>query len=165
MDRVVLSIAKCRSQRCGGVYANIMSLRFPGGAAEVTKNGAVYRLPRIIKNGREALYLVRFYLPRFQDLPLPDKIATILHELHHIDPKFNGCFRSFGGKRWAHGRSQKTFEGMFESLQCDIMKHIDQMTDLFLNCRFTVLLQRFGDVYGDRYASITPYEDRFRVLT
>lgn len=165
MDRVVLSIAKCRSPKCRGVYANIMSLRFPGGATEVSRNGAVYRLPRIIKNGSEALYLVRFYLPRFQDLPLADKIATILHELHHIEPKFNGCFRNFGGKRWAHGASQKAFERMFESLQHDVLKHMDPMADLFLNCRFAGLLQRFGDIYGDRYASIAPYEDRLRVLT
>ncbi len=165
MDRVVLSLAKCRSKKCKGVYANITSLRFPCGADRLERNGRIYRWPKILKNGHEALYLLRFYLPRFHDLAFADKVTTILHELHHIDPKFNGEFRRFDGRRWAHGSSQKSFEAMFASLQRDVMKRMDPMGELFLNCRFATLLKRVGDVYGDRYTSIAPYEERMQSVT
>lgn len=164
MDRVILSVARCRSSKCKGVYANITSLRFPQGADRVERNGRVYRWPRILKNGREALYLMRFYLPRFHDLSLEEKVATILHELHHIDPKFNGEFRKFDGRRWAHGPSQKAFEAMFASLKRDILKQPGALCDLFLDCRFATLLKRFGHIYGDRYTGIAPYEDRAQML-
>lgn len=158
MDRVVLSVTRCRSRNCQGVYANITSLRFPFGPKRPPAGGQIYRWPKIVKNGCEALYLIRFYLPRFHNLPLEAKVTTILHELYHIDPKFNGEFRSFGGKRWAHGPSQKAFERMYESLTREILKASNPMCEVFLNCQFATLLKRVGDIYGDRYAFVTTRE-------
>jgi len=150
MDRVVVSIAKCRSRSARGLYATISSLRFPNARSDKKTNGRVYRWPCVKKGGREALYLIKFYLPRFHDLSLDDKVTTILHELHHIHPKFNGEFRSFPGRNWAHGGSQRKYERMFECLKRDILKRSDPFETLFLNCRFRTLLRRFGDVYGHR---------------
>ncbi len=150
MDRVVLSVARCRSRARNGRYASISSLKFPGGRAGEARGGRVYRLPRIRKNGVDALYLIKFYLPRFHNLPLEEKVSTILHELFHIHPKFNGEFRAFAGRNWAHGGRQRDFDKLFACLKRDILKKSDPLCELFLNCRFQTLLRRFGDVCGDR---------------
>ena len=165
MDRVVLSVAKCRSKSLRGTYASVTSLRFPGGAVNRQCGGRIYRWPKVLKNGHEALYLIKFYLPRFHNLSFEDKVATILHELYHIDPKFNGDFRNFGGRHWAHGSSRASYDAMFAPLTREIVKRHGPMCDLFLNCRFSTLLKRFGDIYGQRYSCIGPYEDKERVLS
>ena len=36
------------------------------------------------------LYLLSFYLPRFLKLPWREKLATVIHELWHVNPQFNG---------------------------------------------------------------------------
>ncbi len=150
MDRVVLSVAKCRSRSARGLYASVASLAFQDERVSHGTDGCMYSWPRVLKNGREALYLVKFYLPRFHNLSYENKIATILHELYHIHPRFNGEFRCFPGRNWAHGGSRTQFERMFASLKRDILKRSDPFTELFLNCRFRTLVERFGDVYGDR---------------
>ena len=155
MDRVVLSVVKCRTENGHGVYANITSLRYPLGPRK-RASSEIYRWPKIVKNGCEALYLIRFFLPRFHNLSYDGKVATILHELYHIDPKFNGEFRNFGGKRWAHGPSQRAYEDMYSTLKGSILESSDPVCDFFLNCRFAALLRRVGDIYGDRYAAISP---------
>jgi len=160
MDRVVLSLGRCRSRSYRGEYANITSLRFPYGDEPRRCGDKIYRWPTILKNGRAALYLIKFYLPRFHNLSFEDKVSTILHELHHIDPKFNGRFRNFGGRHWAHGPSQNSFERMYESLKRDIMGNPGRFCELFLHCRFSTLLKRFGDVYGDTYACLRSYEQK-----
>ncbi len=152
MDRVILTVAKCRSTSRRGIYASVTSLRFPEG----TQSGAngkrkhMYRWPKVRKNGRQALYLIKFYLPRFHNLSLEEKVATILHELYHIHPKFNGEFRTFSGRHWAHGNSRGKFEKMYESLKRDILKRSSPLREMFLNCRFHTLLKRYGNIYGDR---------------
>lgn len=158
MDRVVLSVAKCRSKSSRGLQASISSLRFPNGRCEENGSGRVYRCPRVKKGGREALYLIKFYLPRFHDLSVEDKVGTILHELYHIHPKFNGELRCFAGRNWAHGASHKKYEMMFKCLKRDILKRRDPFTDVFLNCKFRALLKRFGDVYADRLIFTRPVE-------
>jgi hypothetical protein len=160
MDRVVLAVARCRSKTTQGPCASITSLacgeKLEPAAGEGC-GGQLYGWPKVRKEGREALYLVKFYLPRFHNLSLDDKVSTILHELHHIHPKFNGQFRSFGGRNWAHGNSHGELERMFECLKRDILKRIDPFCNVFLNCRFHALLKRFGDVYGD-HVVLSPAE-------
>lgn len=150
MDRVILSVAKCRSRSRKGVYASIMSLKYPDGRVKKPFRGRAYQWGEVRKNGKAALYLIKIYLPRFHNMSIDEKVSTILHELHHIHPKFNGELRRFDGSHWAHGKSQRDFEAMFECLKRDIMKRLSPMCELFLNCRFLSLLKRFGDVYGDR---------------
>jgi len=159
MDRVILSVARCRSGSGHGVYANITSLKFPFGPGKPNRADRVCRWPKVTKNGCEALYLIRFYLPRFHNLSFEAKVTTILHELYHIQPKFNGEFRNFGGKHWAHGPSQEAFDRMFAPLTREILKAGDPVCDLFLNCHFAALLKRVGDVYGDRYSWVTSRDD------
>ena len=55
------------------------------------------------------LYLLSFYLPRFCDQPCPEKLATIVHELWHIGPRFDGDLRRLAGRCYAHGHSEAVF--------------------------------------------------------
>ena len=150
MDRIIVAATRCRSKSSRGVYASVTSLR-SGRSCCVDRSGRrFYRWPRIRKDGREALYLLKFYLPRFHNLTLRDKVSTILHELHHIHPRCNGEFRVFPGRNWAHGPSQREFERMFEGLRRDIMKRLGPLEKYFLGCRFATLLKRYGSVYARR---------------
>ncbi|MDR3183454.1 MAG: hypothetical protein LBT89_11170, partial [Planctomycetaceae bacterium] len=51
-----------------------------------------------------------FYVPRFIELPLSQKLDTIVHELYHISPLFNGDLRRFSGRCFAHGSSKKKYD-------------------------------------------------------
>ena len=62
------------------------------------------------------LYILNFYLPRFLDLPFREKLTTMLHELWHIGPKFDGDVRRLGGRCFAHGSSQKQYDAHVEAL-------------------------------------------------
>jgi len=150
MDRVVVSVVKCRS-RCGnGVCATVTSLRRAGGKAHSGRRCPAPRALGIIKTEREALYLLKFFLPRFHDLSVEEKIATVLHELYHIDPKFNGELRHFNGRHWVHGPSQGAYEKAYNCLKHDILRQRDAMRELFLDCTFATLIRRFGTIYGTR---------------
>lgn len=150
MERVVLVAAACRSRSRRGTYASIMSLRYPYGRSLKSRSGRLGKWPTVKKDGRDALYLIKFYLPRFHNLNVEEKVSTILHELFHINPKFNGEFRCFDGRNWAHGGCEAEFEKLYEPLKRDILKKRSPFRELFLGCRFPTLLKRFGDIYADR---------------
>ena len=67
-------------------------------------------------DGREMLYILNFYLPRFLDLPLAEKLDTVVHELWHVGPKFDGDLRRFGGRCFAHSGSQRNFDAHVAAL-------------------------------------------------
>jgi hypothetical protein len=56
------------------------------------------------------LYILSFYLPRFQDLVLREKLITVLHELWHISPDFSGDIRRHEGRYHAHTHSQAEYD-------------------------------------------------------
>ena len=60
--------------------------------------------------GREMLYILSFYLPRFQNLDFREKLITVLHELWHISPQFNGDIRRHAGRYHAHTHSQAEYD-------------------------------------------------------
>lgn len=162
MDRLAVSVAKCRSMRRGGTYATIFSLRSPFG--HVQDAGQIRPLPTFIRNNVEVLYILKIFLPRFHDLSVPEKVTTLLHELYHIHPKFNGEFRDFGGRCWAHGSSQRRFEMSFTALKSEILGRWCAMHELFLDCSFAALTRRFGNVYGSRYRLVPCGEDQAQTV-
>jgi hypothetical protein len=95
------------------------------------------------------LYVLDFYLPRFLDLPFREKLTTVLHELWHIGPKFDGDLRRLGGRCYAHGSSQKQYDAHAEAL-------LDRWLSLgppetlysFLRSDFRGLVAQHGRVYG-----------------
>jgi hypothetical protein len=86
-------------------------LRFAGGAETGKRRGRLYRIQRLCdRSGREMLYILRFCLPRFLDLDLREKLITVLHELWHINPAFNGDIRRHAGRYHAHTHSQAEYD-------------------------------------------------------
>jgi hypothetical protein len=117
MQRVL--VCCCRSRKPGtfGVYATLTPLRFAGGQAVEYRRGRLWTIQKVRDEfGREMLYLLSFYLPRFQDLPLDEKLTTILHELWHIGPRCDGDIRRHPGRCHAHSRSMAAFDGWARTL-------------------------------------------------
>lgn len=118
-SRIIVSISFTRSGGVGGTCARIHPLRFQGGdvTTVVTRGRHRYRLtmPTLTHRGREALYLITFLVPRFLNLPPREKLATIVHELYHVSPAFDGDIRRFPGRNFAHGPSRKRYNRLIET--------------------------------------------------
>jgi predicted metallopeptidase len=117
MQRVL--VCCCRSRKSGtfGVYATLTPLRFAGGQTIQRRRGRLWTIQKVVdESGREMLYLLSFYLPRFQDLPLEEKLTTIVHELWHIGPRCDGDLRRHPGRCYAHSRSKAAFDAWAKAL-------------------------------------------------
>ncbi len=97
------------------------------------------------------LYLLSFYMPRFCNQPLAEKLATIVHELWHIGPDFDGDLRRFPGRYFAHGRSEAAFHRQMRDLAARWL-HESTRPELceFLEHDFRGLCERHGPVFGVR---------------
>ena len=99
------------------MFASLTPLRFAGGQMHTVRRNRRWGIQRLYDpDGREMLYILNFYLPRFLDLPLPREADHVLHELWHIGPKFDGDLRRLGGRCFAHGSSQKQYDAHIEAL-------------------------------------------------
>lgn len=96
-----------------GTYAKIYPLRFKDGEKSTLfkRRGRLfkYSMPAVTVDEKEMLYIICFMIPRFMNRPLRDKLITIIHELYHISPDFNGDIRRFPGKNYAHGSSRDKY--------------------------------------------------------
>jgi hypothetical protein len=150
MDRVAVSFAQARQRTSWGMYASLTPLRFPGGSPVGKKRGRRYAIQQIVdRSGREMLYILTFYLPRFQDQSHREKLITIFHELWHISPDFDGDLRRHEGRCYAHTHSQAEYDAQMAVLvdrwlQCSPS---DGLTD-FLQYDFHSLQTHHGPVYG-----------------
>ena len=103
------------------------------------------------RHGVEVLYILNFYLPRFQDLKAHDKLVTVCHELWHISPRFDGDFRRFEGRCYLHSPREAEFDRQAEAIAADwIARHPDVYRFEFLAMNFTALQRAFGRVVGTR---------------
>src|SRR5690606_31172647 len=102
-------------------------------------------------SGREYLYLLSFYLPRFLNHSLEEKLSTVLHELWHISPAFDGDLRRHPGRCYAHGHSQQEYDERVEVLARKWLA-LDPPYGVysFLEATFDELLAQHGRVYGRR---------------
>lgn len=116
LSRVVVSYSRTRNRSPYGIFASLTPLRFADGARTTTRRGRLYAMQRVVDQaGAEMLYILSFYLPRFMDLPFDEKLITVLHELWHVSPRFDGDVRRHPGRCYAHSRSQAEYdEGMAE---------------------------------------------------
>ncbi|HOF88551.1 MAG TPA: hypothetical protein PLZ36_10670 [Armatimonadota bacterium] len=112
--RLLLCAARARRDGAGGTYARIIPLRFPDGTPFRTHNGQRYALPQIPTEHGDVLYLIYVYLPRFFAQPLERRVLTLIHELYHIAPAFDGTIRKCGAR--AHGGSRASFNARLEPL-------------------------------------------------
>lgn len=118
-------------------------------------------MPTIEVNGREMLYVVFFFLPRFCDLSLEDKLTTIFHELYHISPDFDGDVRRFPGRNWQHGSSREAYDARLR--KCVTAYLAGGVPDEWLEplrLRFAALRQRYGAITGTRLRQPRPMLDR-----
>lgn len=111
MRLVAVGFRQARVKATHGVHASLTPLRFEQGTERKKLRGRWYACPRLVgDDGVERLYLLQFYLPRFMDVPLEEKLTTIAHELWHISPQMDGDLRRMEGRCYAHGHSQKAFD-------------------------------------------------------
>ena len=77
-----------------------------------------YRLePVVTEHGKKAKYIVAFAWERFWGLSPRDRLETLVHELFHIAPSFDGGLRQFGDK--VHGRGRDWFDTIIYAL-CEL---------------------------------------------
>jgi hypothetical protein len=150
LDRVLLSIAQARQSSTHGVYASCYPLRFEGGEREVLHKKRRFRMPTLQHQGHEILYIVYFMLPRFhEEQDYREKLATVIHELYHISPAFNGDIRRFPGKNFAHGHSRELYHAAMRRLADQYLATSPQARDHeFLDRPFSELMEHPGGVVG-----------------
>jgi len=134
-----------------GVVAKLRPMLFEEGAKTKRFRGIEYAAPEIIINGTNILYIVYFHLPRFLNHGgHKTKLATVLHELHHISPLFNGDVRRYPGKNYAHGNSRKDFDDIINIYTDEYISYTahPELSD-FLKSGYNELKRKYGAIYGD----------------
>lgn len=154
LQRVAISCTQARNSGPYGLYASLTPLRFADGARVERRGNTYYRAQTVLDaEGREMLYILTFCLPRFMDLDFRAKLATILHELWHIGPQFDGDLRRHAGRCYIHSGSQKNYDAAMEALADRYLReHGPSASHVFLHSRFADLQRIFGRVYGVRLA-------------
>lgn len=111
LDYVAVAFSQARSRTPYGMFASLTPLRFEGGSTTTVRRGRAYAVQQFRRaDGREFLYVLTFYMPRFADLDLREKLITVFHELWHISPRFDGDIRRHEGRCYAHTSSQAQFD-------------------------------------------------------
>ena len=94
MDEVAVTFAQARRRVPHGLQAKLTPMRFENGQLTTTRGRRRWTVQRLYagagEDRRELLYILTFYLPRFLDHDLREKLVTVLHELFHISPLFEG---------------------------------------------------------------------------
>lgn len=155
LDRVALSFCQVRKAASHGMYASLTPLRFAGGRTETVRHGRRWGIQRFLdSSGCEILYLLKFYLPRYLDLPFTEKLTTVVHELWHISPRCDGDLRRYRGRCYAHTGSQRHYDELATELAKRWLS-LDPPLPVyeFLRYDFRQLLARHGKVYGRRIPS------------
>jgi hypothetical protein len=113
-SRLLVSASFNRSRRSSGLIAYVLPLKYREGSPVETrirgKKEYHYAMLPYQYEGREILYILYFLLPRFQNLSLRDKLETVIHELYHINPSFNGDLRRLKGRSSIHGNSLEEYD-------------------------------------------------------
>lgn len=153
-EQVAVGFAQARNRSAYGLYATLTPLRFEGGQRYERRYSRTYMIQGVRNDrGPEMLYILTFYLPRFQDLDFQQKLITIFHELWHISPACDGDIRRFEGRCFAHSSSQRDFDEHAKQL-AETWLALEPPAELydFLKLRFDQLVTRHGRVFGSRYS-------------
>lgn len=152
MSRLAVTFAQARRATSYGIFASLTPLRFQGGELTTIRRGRPHAIERVRDHdGREMLYILSVYLPRFQNLDFREKLITVLHELWHISPRFDGDIRRHEGRYHAHTHSQAEYDREMGRL-ADRWLASDPPESLyaFLRDDFRQLLARHGKIVGIR---------------
>ena len=152
MDRVAVSFSQTRKRVRHGYWASLTPMRFANGSLTENRNGRRFTVQRLFaRDGREMLYILCFYLPRFLQLDFQSKLDTIFHELWHISPHFNGDIRRFAGRCFAHSHSEKKYDATVGELARQWLA-LDPPPELytFLKMSHGRLCRKYGHVFGTK---------------
>lgn len=151
-EQIAVVFAQARKRVNHGLYASLTPLRFQDGTLTTKRRGRQYSIQRLYEpGGKELLYILTFYLPRFQDLDLREKLITIFHELWHISPRFDGDIRRHEGRCYAHTGSQAQYDAhMGVLVDAWLAQQPPEALWSFLKLDFTELHHRWGRIIGQR---------------
>ena len=152
VELVAIRVCQTRKDSAHGIYASLTPLRLEGGRRVVVRGSRSWGIqPLRDSSGREMLYLLSFYLPRFCNQPFKEKLATIMHELWHIGPCFDGDLRRLPGRCFAHGHSAEEFhKAMRHWAERWLGAGPPQELFAFLEGDFRQLCLRYGKIFGTR---------------
>jgi hypothetical protein len=151
MDQVAVTFAQARRRVSYGLQAKLTPLRFEGGRLLTRRGGKTWTIQRWYSGEREMLYILTFYLPRFLEQSFREKLITIMHELYHISPEFDGDIRRLPGHYHVHSHSQKEYDRHMESLVDQYLaSNPPDSLYRFLRVSFRELTARYGSVVGIR---------------
>ena len=152
LERVAFAFAQARKKTHFGIHASLTPMRFEKGSRTTIKRGSEYMCQQLFdSDSREMLYILTFYLPRFMDVLFEEKLVTILHELWHINPNFDGDIRRHPGRCFAHTHSQKEYdEGMKVLADKWLAMNPPEELYSFLRLDFQGLQTGHGQVWGTK---------------
>jgi predicted metallopeptidase len=146
-SRLVVSCVTTRSRSRHGKYASIFPLRFEGGSDKQVTRRTTWHLPHILIDGRDALYSLFFYIPRFLGLDATRRLTVVFHELFHINDKFDGDLRRFPGCFSYHGKSVRQFEEAFKpDVESYIASGRPRRFETLLEYPISKMLRRYGAI-------------------
>ncbi len=150
LNNILVAISRANGSR-SGVVAKLRPMRFEGGAKTKITHGIEYKAPEVNINNNNILYIVYFHLPRFLNHGnYKNKLATVMHELYHISPLFNGDIRRFTGKNYAHGNSRKDYDELINLYAEEyVSSTLHPELSAFLKYRYSELRRKYGAIYGD----------------
>ncbi|NQT87891.1 hypothetical protein HQ560_14080 [bacterium] len=158
MTRVAVIFSQARHGRVDGVHAATHPLRFEGGSTDKVVRGRRYVMPQVMVDGREMLYVISYTLPRFLNAgPLMKRLRTVVHEMYHISPSFDGDLRRFPGGKPYHTGSQKNYDAAMAAIARRYMK-ATRRPELyaFLENDFAGLAKERGGLVGMRMRNLSP---------
>jgi hypothetical protein len=150
LSRVAICIVQARKNVSHGIYASLTPMRFEEGKPTTVRKGKSYSVQQLYdENGREMLYILSFYLPRFMETDFNEKMVTIFHELWHISPNFDGDIRRMPGRCYAHSTSQKEYDEQMAVLANEyLMTNPNAALHRFLQYNFRDLYHTHRGIYG-----------------
>lgn len=149
MDQVAVAFAQTRRRVTHGLQAKLTPMRFENGQLTSRRGRQMWTVQRLFSGEREMLYILTFYLPRFLDQTFDEKMITVLHELYHVSPDFNGDIRRMDGRYHVHSHSQRDYDrqmGLFAAKYLSMRppRHLYE----FLHRQFAELHAQHGAVVG-----------------
>lgn len=136
LQHIRISATYNRTRRRTGLLAYVLPLKYKNGSPIQTKKRGNrtyhFGITPTFHQGKELYYILYFMLPRFLNLPFRDKLETVIHELYHISPDFNGDLRRLKGRSYIHGNSLKEYDAT-----------IRKFTEQFLNSPHNSLVYEF----------------------
>jgi hypothetical protein len=149
VSQVLFTVTSSRTRRPHGLQARVTPMRFRHGRLSRRHRSEEYQVQRFRVDGCEILYLMTFCLPRFLDQSFDEKFITILHELFHIGPEFDGDLRRHQGRYEIHTHSQKEYDAQMGHLAREYLaSRPDPALHAFLRLNFVQLCQKHGSVTG-----------------